>query len=893
MHKKIALELDIPYKKFVLPNGLTLLVHEDHKAPIVAVNIWYHVGAKNEKPGKTGFAHLFEHLMFNGSEHFNDDYFQAMERIGATDLNGTTNHDRTNYFENVPNSAVDVALWMESDRMGHLLGAIDQAKLDEQRGVVQNEKRQGENQPYGKVDELITKSTYPAGHPYSWTVIGSMEDLNAASLEDVRDWFRAYYGAANAVLVIAGDIDTEAAHEKVLRYFGDIPSGPPVSRYQKWVAPRTEEQRQITQDRVPQARLYKVWNVPEFGSAEGDFLDLISDVLTSGKTSRLYKRLVYDDQIATHVSAYVDLREIAGQFAIVATAKPGVPLLVLEEALNQELKKFLQEGPTPEEVERVQTQYFAHFVRGVERIGGFGGKSDILAKYEVFLGDASRYKIALERVASATPEILRETAHRWLAQGVYTLEVHPFPDYTTLETGVDRTHLPEPGAPPDVTFPALQKATLSNGLKIILAERHSIPVVTFNLLVDAGFASDQFALPGTAKLAMEMLDEGTERRTALEISDALDRLGAQLSTGSNLDISLVSLSALKKNLDASLDIYADVILHPTFPEPDFVRLKKNQLAAIQREKVTPVQMALRVFPRLLYGKQHAYGNPFTGSGTEESVEKITREDLQKFHRTWFRPNNATLIVVGDTTLAEVRNKLEALFKDWPASEVPKKNIRPVNLPEKSRIYLLNRPESLQSIIFAGHVAPPKANPEELAIETFNNILGGTFTSRVNMNLREDKHWAYGAFTFLVDARGQRPFIGYAPVQTDKTADAMREMFREFSGILNSRPITPDELDKVKKKQILQLPGTWETMAAVASSIGEIVQFGLPEDYFVRYPKEIRALDLEKVTQAARHVLHPDKLVWVVVGDREKVEPAIRALNWGEIHFIDADGNPVD
>ena len=885
--------IDIPYQKFLLSNGLTLLVHEDHKAPIVAINIWYHVGAKNEKQGKTGFAHLFEHLMFNGSEHFNDDYFQAMERIGSTDLNGTTNHDRTNYFQNVPKSAIDVALWMESDRMGYLLGAIDQAKLDEQRGVVQNEKRQGENQPYGNVDELITKSTFPAGHPYSWTVIGSMEDLNAASLEDVRQWFKTYYGAANAVLVIAGDIDTQTAKEKVEKYFGDIPSGPPISRYEKWIAQRTEDQHQIVEDRVPQARIYKVWNVPEYGSAEGDYLDLISDVLTSGKTSRLYKRLAYDDQIATSVYSYVDLREIAGQFFIVVTIKPGVPLETVEMALNEELQQFLEDGPTPEEVDRVQTQYLAHFIRGIERIGGFGGKSDILAKNEVFLGDASHYKIALDRIQSATPNILQATAKNWLTRGVYTLEVHPFPGYTTLKTKTDRSRLPEPESPPEVKFPKFQKATLSNGLKIILSERHSIPVVNFNLMLDAGFAADQFALPGTAKLAMEMLDEGTKQRTALQISDELDRLGAQLNTGSNLDMSHVSLSALKENLQHSLDVFADVILNPSFPEIDFTRLKKNQITAIQKEKVTPVQMALRVFPRLLYGKNHAYGNPLTGSGTEESVQKITREDLQKFHQTWFKPNSATLIVVGDITFPEIKKTLEIAFGKWGIGDVPQKNIHSVELPEKSSIFLLDRPGALQSIIFAGHVAPPKANPDELAIETFNNILGGTFTSRVNMNLREDKHWAYGAFTFLVDARGQRPFIGYAPVQTDKTAEAMEEMFKEFTRILKSKPITAEELDKVKKKQILQLPGTWETMSAVASSIGEIVQFGLPEDYFDRYPKEIQALDLQKVSKAARNMLHPDRLIWVVVGNREKIESKIRKLNWGDIHFIDADGNLVE
>src|SRR5258705_185207 len=347
--------ITIPYQRFVLKNGLTLLVHEDHKAPIVAVNIWYHVGSKNERPGRTGFAHLFEHLMFNGSEHFNDDYFQPFERIGATDQNGTTNNDRTNYFENVPTTALDVALWMESDRMGHLLGAIDTMKLNEQRGVVQNEKRQGENQPYGKVNMLMTEGTYPAGHPYSWSVIGSMQDLDAAKLDDVKEWFRTYYGPNNAVIVLAGDITPETARQKVEQFFGDIPATPPIAKQDVWIARRTGSHREVMQDRVPQGRIYKEWNIPQFGSADGDYLDLVTDVLAAGKTSRLYKRLVYDEQIATDVAAYVDLREIGGQLVIRATAKPGGDLAPAERAIDEELARVIQSGPHASALRRGQT----------------------------------------------------------------------------------------------------------------------------------------------------------------------------------------------------------------------------------------------------------------------------------------------------------------------------------------------------------------------------------------------------------------------------------------------------------------------------------------------------------------------------------------------------------
>src|SRR6266704_2372212 len=444
-HSAAPAPIAIPYQRFVLKNGLTLLVHEDHKAPIVAVNIWYHVGSKNEKPGRTGFAHLFEHLMFNGSEHFNDDYFQPFERIGATDQNGTTNNDRTNYFENVPTSALDVALWMESDRMGHLLGVIDTAKVNEQRGVVQNEKRQGENQPYGKVNLLMAEGAFPPGHPYSWTVIGSMEDLNAASVEDVKNWFRTYYGPNNAVIVLAGDITPETARQKVEQYFGDIPATPPIAKQDVWIAKRTGSHREIMQDRVPQARTYKQWNIPEYGSADADYLDLVTDVLAAGKTSRLYKRLVYDEQTATDVIAYVDLREIGGQLVIRATAKPGGDLARVERAIDEEIARFIQAGPTASELRRVKTQSRASFIRGIERIGGFGGKSDVLARNEVFTGAADHYLVTERRIAAATAGGLKSAAARWLSDGDWTLEVRPYPSYDVVASGADRSKLPAAG----------------------------------------------------------------------------------------------------------------------------------------------------------------------------------------------------------------------------------------------------------------------------------------------------------------------------------------------------------------------------------------------------------------------------------------------------------------
>ncbi|MDZ7377040.1 MAG: insulinase family protein, partial [candidate division KSB1 bacterium] len=561
--------------------------------------------------------------------------------------------------------------------------------------------------------------------------------------------------------------------------------------------------------------------------------------------------------------------------------------------LDEELKKFLDEGPTEAELKRVKSQFIASFVRGIERIGGFGGKSDILATNEVFGGSPDYYKTTLKRVREATAQNLLETAKRWLSDGVYILEVHPFPSYQSSESKVDRSKLPEPAPAPEVKFPKLQRATLWNRLKLVLAERHAVPIVNFNLLVDAGYAADQFGLPGTASLAMDMLDEGTKTRDALQISEELALLGARLSAGSSLDMSSVYLSTLKENLDASLNIFADVILNPAFPEKEFARLQKQQLARIKQEKASPFQMALRVFPRFLYGEGHAYGNSFTGSGTEQSVNRLTTEDLAKFHQTWFKPNNATLVIVGDTKLSEITPKLEKLFAGWKPGNVPKKNISPVDYPSSSTVYLIDKPGSPQSVILAGHIAPPKADADDLAMNMLNSILGGTFTSRINMNLREAKHWSYGAGSVIVSARGQRPFIAYTSIQGDKTKESLQEMKKEMMEILGARPATQEELDKVLQNEILGLPGSWETIGAVGSLIAELITYGLPDDYYQTYPEKLRNLKLNDIFRAAKKLLRPNQVTWIVVGDRAKVEPTLKELGFGEVRLIDADGKPVE
>jgi zinc protease len=889
----LAADPDIPFEEFYLDNGLRVIVHEDRKAPIVAITIWYHVGSKNETPGKTGFAHLFEHLMFNGSENHNDEYFRPLQEVGATSMNGTTDFDRTNYFQTVPSSAVDLALWLESDRMGHLLGAIDQDKLDEQRGVVQNEKRQGDNAPYGKAFETIITNLFPPGHPYSWEVIGSMEDLNAATLDDVKTWFETYYGPNNATLVLAGDIDVGTAKEKVQRYFGDIPPGPPLTKRQRWIPSSVPAARLTMQDRVPEARVYKVWLAPEWISDDSTYLQLADYVLTSGKTSRLYQRLVYEDQIATDVGAFVLSNEIAGAYVMYANAGEGEDLRAVERALDEELARFLRDGPTRAELERVKTEIRAGFIRGVEQVGGFRGKSNILAENAVYGGRPDFYKHSLALLSGATAEQVRTTASEWLEGTPLVLEVTPFPPALAASGGgADRSTLPVPQSFPEAPFPELRRATLANGMKLIVAERHAVPVVQFSLQLDAGYAADQLAAPGVATLTMEMLDEGTATMDALEISDALAGLGANLNSGANLDFSVVGLSALTENLDASLAVYADVILNPAFAPEEIERLKRLQLAGIQQEKSSPTSLALRVLPRLLYGEGHAYALPMTGSGTEAAVAALDRDDLVAYHADWFKPNNATMIVVGDTTLAEIQPKLEALFARWRPGEVPRKALPDVAAQQQPLIYLIDRPGAEQSTIIAGQLISRKSQADDIAVEAMNDILGGAFTSRVNMNLREDKGWTYGADTTIVATQAQRPFLAIAPVQADQTAASMREIKREIEEFIAAHPVTEDEVASSKKRSTLTLPGRWETGRAVARDIADLVRFGLPDDYWDRYAELVSELQASNVDSAAKRLLMPERMLWVVVGDLRSIEAQVRALDFGEIKILDADGRPV-
>ena len=883
---------EIAHQQFVLENGLTLLVHEDHSVPVVAVNLWYHVGSRNEQRGRTGFAHLFEHFFFNGSEHYPQGFREAMDDLGANNRNGTTNEDRTNFFEDVPTSALERTLYLEADRMGFLAKQINQAMLERERGVVQNEKRLGENQAYGRVFDHIVEKIYPASHPYSWPTIGSMADLDAARLEDVQEWYRAYYGPNNCVLSLAGDITPARALELVKKYFGGIPAGPPVDRMQEWVPRLDTNMRDRMEDRVPQARIYRVYLAPAWRDPDLQRLELFASVLSGSRSARLDRRLVYEQELATTVTADVAASEISSQVVITATVKGGVDPAAVECEMDRVIADLLQQGPTEPELQRARSRILSSFARGAERLGGFGGRSDILAQSMTFDGSPTGYLDHLERTATATAAAVRDTSRRWIDAPHYTLLVSPFPALQPGQTAIDRTLLPALGDPPDVTFPAVQRAKLSNGLNVMLLERHATPLVNVTVAVDAGYAADAPEKAGLASLALDLLDDGTTTRDTFAIADELDTLGARITTASSLDLSFVRLNALSRSLGPSLALLADVVLRPAFPA-DMVELsKRRRLAQIAQEKANPVPAALRVVPALLYGRGHAYGNPLSGTGFEKTVATITRADLAAWHRAWFHPGNATVIITGDTTLAAVMPELERAFGGWPAGQPPAKRLALAELGVTmgARVFLIDKPGAPQSVIVAAHVTEPGGDAADLAMETVMADFGGISTSRLNRNLRLDKHWSYGTQGVLQAARGPRPLLIVAPVQTDKTKESVAEMVKELCDIAGERPIRGEEFASIMRTQTLGLPGRWATLQALENAAIQLLNYRYPDDYFATYARRTRALGEAELAAAAKRFIRPSEVVWVIVGDLAQIEKGVRELNLGEVKRLDADGN---
>jgi len=902
--------VDIPYQEFRLPNGLRVIVHTDRKAPIVAVSVWYHVGSRFEPAGKTGFAHLFEHLMFYGSENADGPFFGRLEDIGATDWNGTTWFDRTNYFETVPTGALDRALFLESDRMGHLLGAVTQTKLDAQRGVVQNEKRMGENEPYGLVEYAQLAGMLPEGHPYRHSTIGSMADLNAASLADVQSWFKTHYGPNNATLVLAGDIDVPTAKAKVEKWFGNIASGPAPQDVDATVPTLDKDVEKVMHDNVAATRLYRNWIVPGVNSPDLQQLDLALSVFGGLGSSRLDNILVRDEKVAVAVKASIQPFEKLSMVEITVDVKPGQDPVAVGKRLDALLADYLAKGPSADEVLRAATQQLSGTIGGLEKVGGFSGKAVTLAEGAVYSDDPGKYKKDLALYAAATPASVSAAARKWLGRPVFRLTVSPGERSAqdnalagNAPSGSATMHpahfrdpngpAPKAGTPPpptkvaeppiepvkDLVFPPVERAKLSNGMSVVFSRRATVPVVKVSVAFDAGNAADNRQKLGTAALTTALLDEGTTSRNSVQISEEQERLGAGISAANSMDATNVGLYALKPNLDASLGLLADIIRNPAFDPKEVERLRSQMLTRIAAEKTQPMAIAQRMLPPMLYGQAHPYGIPFTGSGTESGVKAVTRADLVAFHDTWMRPDNATIFATGDTTLAELLPLLEKRFGDWKAPAVAKgaKLFRMDRMMRPARIVLIDKPQSPQSMILAGQLTNKSGTDNPVTLITANEVLGGSTTSRLTMDLREAKGWAYGAGTGMPGVKETIPLLVYAPVQTDKTGESIIAARQDIKDFLTSKGTTQAERDQTINGQILSLPGSFETSSDLLSAMMRNNLLGRPDDYYATLPATYRAITAAQMDQAARAAINPDRLIWVVVGDAKLVKPQLDAV----------------
>lgn len=869
--------LRIAHERFTLDNGLDVVVHSDPAVPIVAVNVWYKVGSRDEQAGRTGFAHLFEHFFFNGSENHPHGFREAMDDLGANNRNGTTNTDRTNFFEDVPVSTLERTLYLEADRMGFLAGHISEEMLVREKGVVQNEKRQRENQPYGQVFNRLVENMYPAGHPYSWSTIGRMEDLQAATLEDVQAWYRSWYGPNNAVLALAGDITVQRARELVEKYFAAIPPGAPVTRLDAQVPQLSSVIHDRMQDRVPQARLYMAWHLPPLGSAEVHDMELYASLLSGSDSAPLDRRLVFETQLATEVGAFVWRKQLTSTLIVTATLAKGADPAALEREVQAVLADSLTRTPDQTELDRARTRFLASFARGSERLGGFGGRSDVLAESLALQGDSEAYLARLRDLAGRSLEQIQNSAFAALDQPHYQLWVEPFPELKAAAETLDRSQLPALDAPPEVRFPEIQRFALDNGLKVMLMERHSAPLVQFVLTVDAGYASDPQDAPGTAQLALDLLLKGSRRSDAFALADRRDALGATLGVGSSLNLSFVSMTALRANLDPSLGLLSEVAREPAFPA-DMVALQRSQqLAAIAQQAANPFGAAQRRVPGLIYGPQHPYGRPAGGLGESASVEQLDQAALRAWHAAHFVPGNATLVVAGAIDARTLRPLLDKHFGNWRGQAPTGRPLPPLEVALAGELLLVDKAGASQSVIVAAHPSATDAI-DPLALETVMRNFGGMATSRLNRNLRLDKHWSYGSSGYISDARGAPgAFTVIAPVQTDKTGPAMQEIFAEIRGLAGARPLAGAELESILRSQVSRLPGRFETLSSLVNAAVDLLQNDRQPAYYYDYAANLRALDGAALNGAAAAAIDPAALRWIVIGDAARIEAEIADL----------------
>ncbi|MSQ05638.1 MAG: insulinase family protein [Dehalococcoidia bacterium] len=881
--------VSIPFEKVTLSNGMDVVLHQDHATPLVSVNVWYHVGSKDEEPGRTGFAHLFEHVMFEGSKHHNRSHFEPLQKAGAN-LNGSTTQDRTNYWEDVPSNYLELALWLEADRMGFLLDALDQQRFDIQRDVVKNERRQTyENRPYGMAHWHVQEALFPMPHPYHWMTIGSQEDLDAAKLEDIKDFFNRFYSPSNSSLAIAGDFQRDEAMALVEKYFGSLPPGPPVRRIGRFESSLPGRVELELRDKVLLPRLYISWPAPAEFTPDEPALEVLRAVLGDGLSSRLHRALVYEKQIAQSVSVQYYSGEIAGEFTVSVTAAADHSLAEVEAATDTELARLQKEPPTNEELAQAKNRFEAQHFRSLARVGGFGGKADQLNHFNIFTGDPGRINTSLQPYLEVKGDDVLRVHQSVLGQRQVRLRVLPEPSLKASTTGVDRTVMPAAGREPSFTPPLPQRGKLSNGLNLVVVEKRDLPIVAFGLVFSAGAATDPTTLPGLSAFTAGLLEEGTTRRSSQEIARAFEFIGARLSTDPRREYTLLSTETLSKHWPAALDLVAELVREPTFPEHELERVRREHLTDLRRAKDDAGAVADRIMPGLVFGRTSGYGHPV--SGTEESVQALSRQDIVAQFQRHYSPASATLLVAGDVTLEEAKSRAESAFGGWKAPR-PARTTRNSADGESgaapATIYLVDRPGAAQSVIRAGHVTVPRQHPDFHALTLVNYAFGGQFSARLNLNLRQDKGYSYGFNSGVSWYRGPSVLAAGGSVQTAVTKESVQETLKEFQDIHGARPLTAEELESSKAGMLRSYPSSFEQPSQVLGQLINLVVHDLPNDHFRTVSAKVAAVSLADARRVASERIDPGQLRILVVGDRQTVEAGLRELGLPVV-LLDRDG----
>ena len=881
---------ELDFQKFTLSNGMQVVLHEDHALPTVGVNLWYHVGSKNEEAGRTGFAHLFEHVMFEGSKNHNKLFFEPLQKVGAA-VNGSTSSDKTNYWETVPSNHLELALWLESDRMGFLLEALDQKRFDVQRDVVKNERRQSyENRPYGMSHLLLQPALFPSPHPYSWPVIGSQEDLDAAHLDDVKDFFRRFYSPSNASLTLAGDFDPDEARKLVERYFGDIEPGPAVSRIGRMDSGLRGEVRLDLRDRVQLSRLYLVWPTPPMFDPDEAPLEVLASLLGEGKSSRLHRSLVYEKRIARDANVGSYAQEIAGEFLVMVTANPGHTLEEIQGVVEEEIDRMRREPPSEREVQRAINMIESHHVRQLQHVGGFGGRADQFNHYNVFAGDPGEVNTALDRYRAVTPADVVRVARTALGPNRVRMAVLPQDSASASESAVDRTSAPAAGSVRGFTPPVPTRHKLSNGLDVLFVEKRGLPLVSTALVTRAGGAGDPEQAPGTAQVTAAMLVEGTASMTSVEIADEMEFMGSSLPSSASREHAAVGAQTLTAHWPRALEIAADVVRSPTFPERELDRVRDERLADLRRIGDDAGAVAERAARGLVYGPDTPSGHPM--SGTIASIESLTRDALADHHSRSYVPDGSTLIVVGDASKDEVVSRAESLFGDWAgqAPEAPAAN--EVDTTGKTTIFIADRPGAPQSMIRAGLLTVPRSHPDFYPLTLVNYAFGAHPSARLFMNLRQDKGYSYGYYSSLDWGSHVSALFAGGAVETSVTRESVVETLKEFADIRGGRPVTREEHDDSRDGISRGFPAQFETHGQILTRLVQIALHRLPDDYYGDFLGNMAAVGLDRLNQVASERIDDQRLVVLVVGDRAAIEPGLRELGL-PIAPVDFDGRRLE